>query len=302
MLRLALVLLAFLMPSLAWAQKDGEPITITGIVRDHGSVAFPYGDRDYHSQAVRLAAWREGDGPVQTLQLWVTFRAATYEELQAIEKQFAAGQEVRFETSGAVNFRNRNGAPVSADVNWARMLEPVADSEVLAAADATLNPEPFEDPELGTFLPHSSIPEYFGQMREWLGQETTFEVILEPLGPNAREAAMAMARMAWNEREEIDAAIRAAVTEGVYGERAEELQVAIVTPEGETAAPPEEEGPKLTRAQFQTDHKLERVSCSAQGYCDYQYTVQNDEWYWSYRATIMLREDGSWYVDGWEFP
>ena len=177
------------------------------------------------------------------------------------------------------------------------------DTEVFAAARSVLNPVAFEDARLGTFEPHPSVPEFFGQMREWLGAETVFEVILEPLGPAAREAALAMARMAWDNREAIDTEIREAVTEGVYGERPADIQIAVVAEDGTTTTvDDEDERPKLTREQFRTDHKLAKVSCSARGYCDFHYTVQNDEWYWSYRATIMRGEDGGWYLDGWEFP
>lgn len=302
MLRLVLALLALMMPSLAAAQEPREPVVITGVIRDLSGVTFPYGDKDYHSQSARLAAWREGDGPVQLVQLWVSFKTDTFEEMQVLEKQFPKKGLIRFEAAGDIRYRGDDKGPQSAEVDWVRMLEPVEDAAIVAAADSILNPVAFDDPELGTFEPHSSIPEYLGQMREWFGKEAIFEVILEPLGPGAREAALAMARMAWAEREAIDAQIRKEVTEGVFGEPAVQLEAASVGVDG-TVTPVEDadEGPKLTRDQFQTDHVLTRVSCSAQGYCDFHYAVQNDEWYWSYRATIRRTDDG-WFLDGWEFP
>lgn len=303
MLRVVLALLASLLPSLAVAQQADEPVIITGVIRDLNGVTFPYGNRDYHSQSARLTAWREGDGPVRTVQLWVSFKTGTYEEMQAFEKQFRRNTIVRFETVGSVTFRGDTGKPRSAEVVLARLLEPVEDAEVFAAAQSLLNPVAFEDPVFGTFEPHSSIPEFFGQIREWLGQETVFEVILEPLGPEAREAALSMARIAWDNREVIDAEIREAVTEAVYGERPADIQIAKVTADGATTSVDGvDEGPRLTRDAFRTDHRLKRVSCSAQGYCDFRYEVQNDEWFWSYRATIMRSDAGSWHLDGWDFP
>jgi len=306
LLRGLIALLALALPATLWAeeaeQASSEPVVITGIVKEFDLGFEPGTISDKYERYASFAAWRLGDGPVETTLLWLTLSVDTEEQAEALKQQFREKALVRFLAKGKPSFRGDGGAAQSAEVDWLATLDPVADDEVSAAADLIFNPQAFDDPELGTFEPHPSAFGYFGQLREWLGEETIFEVILEPMGPNAREQALSMARLAWAERAAIDAQIREQVTDHIYSNRTAEAGLVLAPVDG-SVAPEEEEdsGPSLSREDFNSDHKLVSVSCSAQQYCVFGYSAQQASWEWSYNATIMLSDDG-WYVDGWDFP
>ena len=303
---LLLLALVLAMPSTLVAQDVEEsPTIITGVVRDYDGVTAPYGSIEKYTQAIRLAAWRENDGPVQTVPIWITVKADTIEGVRALEKRFPRSELVRFVILGAINIRGEDGGPQTAEADWAGMLAPINDNEVTAAADAILNPVPFTDAELGVFEPHPSLPDHFGQSREFMGTPMIFEVILEPLAPGSRELALSMARLVWGDLETIDSEIRETITDHIYSRRAQQAGIVLLPlDEGQpvSADGGADELPKLTREQFQFDHALLRMSCSSLSYCTLRYFTQDASWEWSYSATIRRNDDGEWYLDGWDFP
>ncbi|MEO1046623.1 MAG: hypothetical protein AAFX04_14385 [Pseudomonadota bacterium] len=283
------------------AQTTEDPIILTGVVREQGVPYEPIGDVEGFRQSISFVAWREGDGPVSTSLLQVQLNVDSREEQQALQQPFRKGRLVRFVIEDEVIFRMVDGVPLSAEADWVRMLEPVEDPELAAAADRIFNPLPFTDAELGEFEPHSRLFDHFGQVRQWLGKDIIFELILEPMGPDARDRALAMAHLAWNDHAAIDEKIREAITDHIYARRAEEAGIQLVPLDGGEPIT-EDELPPLSRKAFKADHRLRRVSCSALDYCVLEYLADTLEWHWSYTATIMRDDGGGWYLDGWDFP
>lgn len=302
MLRLLALLLALVLPAAAVAQDTGnaEPVILTGVVREQGVAYEPIGAVDYYGQSISFAAWREGSGPVETTLLWLSIRVDTREEQQALQVPFRKGRLVRFVIEGPVTYRTPPGSPPFAEARWVRMLDPVEDPELSAAADLIFHPEAITDPELGTFDPHPRLLDQFEQERDWSGTPTLFGLILEPMGPTARDRALAMAKLAWADREAIDETIREAITDHIYSRRAEQAGIMLVPVDGGEPIL-SDELPPLPRAEFKTDHTLTRVSCSAQDYCVFAYDTRRLDWFYSYEATILRDGDG-WKLDGWDFP
>ena len=301
MLRILLALLVLMLPAGLSAQNEmaaheGGSV-VSGVVLKVGVPYPPIGDVKGYGQSISFIAWREGEKAVSTTLLWLNVNVDTAEEQAEIGAHFRRGKLVRFETPEPVRFHETSR---TASATLARMLEPVEDAELAAAADALFRPSAFVDSELGEFEPHSVLFDHFGQVREWLGKDTIFEVILEPMGPDARERALDMARIAWKDHKAIDETIREAITDHIYSRRAEEAGIVLVPVDGGEPIV-EDELPKLSRAEFKADHRLERVSCSAQDYCSLQYSATKLDWHWSYRATIRRKDDG-WRLDGWDFP
>ncbi len=301
MLRMLLALLALLLPSALSAQNEPAapeaPVIVSGVVLEVGVPYPPIGDVEGYGQSISFIAWREGEEAVSTTLLWLNVNVDTAEKQAEIGAHFRRGKLVRFEAQEPVRFREKSR---TAGAELANMLEPVEDAELTAAADALFRPSAFVDPELGEFEPHSRLFDHFGQVREWLGKDTVFEVILEPMGLDARDRALNMARIAWNDHKAIDETIREAITDHIYSRRAEEAGIMLVPVDGGEPIV-EDELPKLSHAEFEKDHRLTRVSCSAQDYCSLQYTADKPEWHWSYTATIRRKDDG-WYLDEWDFP
>ncbi|MEL7446821.1 MAG: hypothetical protein AAGK02_13600 [Pseudomonadota bacterium] len=305
MLRLLLFLLAVVIPAalslpLA-AQEVEERVIVTGVVRDINTGLPPYGTKTTFTHSIRLAAWRQGDEPVETMVLWISFETETSLELDELGQQFPTGELIRFMVQDGVTIEGETGGLQSANAKFAVMLPKIPDEEVVAAADRLLRPPAIEDAKLGIFEATPPFIENFGQQRDWLGKEILFELILEPLGPNAREHALAMARIAWKNRKTIDAQIREAITDHIYSRRAQEAGIMLVPLDGDGPSITEDELPPLSREDFKADHKLVYVHCSAQDYCSYSYVAQKAGWEWSYWATIRRNED-SWSLDGWAFP
>lgn len=307
MLRRLILLLAFALSAGAQAQvaetESNEPIVITAIVQEQGVPYEPMGAIEDYGQSIKFIAWREGRGAISTQQLSLYIKVDTAEEQQVLQAPFRKGRLVRFEIEGPISYRGVNKDAQSASVLWGRLLEPVEDAELLEAAEQVWRPKPFVDAELGEFEPHSRLYDHFGQVRDWLGTETVFELILEPMGPNARDRALEMARIAWNDRARIDATIRQTIADSVYSSVSKQSDIMLVPVDGgePITKVTEDDLPPLTRDEFRANHTLARISCSAQDYCSLQYVAKDIDWYWSYRATI--RRDGEgWILDEWDFP
>jgi hypothetical protein len=302
MLRLLALLLALALPVAASAQDagDGEPVVLTGVVRDQGAAYEPIGSVDYYGQSVSFAVWREGDGLVETTLLWLSIKVDTRAQQQALQDPFRKGRLVRLVIEGPVTYRTPPSSPPFAEAGFVRMLEPAEDPELSAAAALIFRPDAITDPELGTFEPHPRLLDQFEQERDWSGSPAIFGLIFEPMGPTARDRALAMARLAWTDRMAIDETIREAITDHIYSRRAEQAGIMLV-PVGGGEPILRDELPPLPRAEFKTDHTLTRVACSAQDYCVFAYDTNRLDWSYSYEATIRRDGDG-WQLDGWDFP
>ncbi|WP_435418406.1 hypothetical protein WAB17_02170 [Parerythrobacter aurantius] len=306
--RLLISVLALLLPTGTSAQEaagqNGDPVVIiNGVVQYPGIVYEPTGSVDHYGLTVEFIAWRQDDGPVSTQALSLHIKAGSKGEIEAIQGSFRRGQIARFEADGPLTFHGPNEGAQSVLAGLGQLIAPVEDAELLAAAENVWKPEGFADPELGEFEPHPRLYEHFGQIREWLGKKTVFEVILEPMGPNARERALNMARIVWNDHVAIDETIRESVTDSIYSDDESYLEAMIVPVGGgePIANATEDDHPPISREDFKANHRLTRVSCSAQDYCALEYVAQGIEWYWTYDATIRRKDDG-WYLDGWDFP
>ena len=312
MIRLVFALFALVLPVGAWAQvgdqANGDPVVITGVVQEQSAVHEPIGDVSGYSQSIKLIAWRQDNGPISTQAMWLHIKRKTGEEFDTLQISFSEGQTVRFETAGPLTLHGPNEDAKSVQAKFGRLIGPVEDAELLAAAQKVWRPEAFTDAELGEFEPHSRLYDHFGQVREWLGKKTVFEVILEPMGPRARERALTMSRMVWNDHAEVDETIRETITDHIYSNVNTNLDVKLVPLDGgePITKVTEDDLPPLTRDAFKTNHRLVRVSCSAQDYCSLEYVAQGIDWYWTYYATIRRKdaEDGTpgWHLDEWDFP
>jgi len=285
-MRLLLALLALWLPATLWAEEAPkaeqaeDPVIFTGVVNWRGYPYKPNEYREAYSFDVQFLAWRQGDGPVETVQANTYVRTKDEAEFERFKDLFQRGALVQLAIDGPVKFEEDAVLGRTAFAVFVDVLAPVQDAELSAAADRVLNPLPFEDPVLGQFEPVANEFTLMVQKREWFGDAIPFELILEPLGPDARDRAIAMARMAWEDREAIDKAIRRTVTERIYGTEEEPTEV------DPRYLPP------LTSDEFETDHILRNVACGAQNFCVFFYKPQVVTG-WGYRA--IIERDG----DGW---
>lgn len=284
------------------AQEAEEQVIITGVVRDIDTGLPPHGAKTVYTHSIRLAGWRQDDQPVETMVLWIRYETENSLRLDELGQIFPTGELIRFTVKDGVAFRGEPGGLQTASADFVEMLPTVSDKEVMAAADRLLNPPAINDANLGRFKADPPHIENFGQQREWLGEQITFELLLNPLSPTAREHALAMAQMAWQDRKAIDANIREAVTDHIYSNRVHEAGIVLVPVDGKPLDEEADEMPKLSREAFKADHKLVYIHCSAQDYCSYSYVAQTAGWEWSYWATIRRdKGDDGWYLDGWVF-
>ncbi len=296
MMRLLLCLIALAFPIGSVAQEVEQPINIIGKVW-YSESPYPADELgEKFEQPIIFAAWRQTDGPVSTTILAITVEADTLAEVQAIVAQFPRDTPARFTVSDPITYYGETGLAQSAGGRLARIIEPVADAEITNAAEPIINPKSIEEPELGRFEPSTVLFGFFGQKREWFGNEIPFEVALVPMGPIARERAFFMARMAWKDRTAIDAEIREAVANHIYLRLGKEARVRT-----DSASKNEGEPVKLSREEFKADHTLKNVTCWAQDHCEFVYQVRRAEWVWNYRGYVDHKGE-SWYLEGWNFP
>lgn len=313
-----LLVLAIALPSpvsadaLAQPSDVKEKTMLTGVVLHQGRLYVPDRWRKAYYLEVTFLAWREGDGSVDTTQLSVTFITKNRAEMDTIREQVHNNATVRFTIDGPLRIREDAMFGRTVEARYAANLETVADAALSAAAERVRAPAPLEDPLLGTFEPDPANFVIMRQTRDWFGRAVPFELILEPLGPQAAPRALAMARLAWQERDAIDAAIREYVSNAIYAPRARTVQVAIAG-DGEpaiNAASDPFQLPPLKREAFRADHSLVKVACGAQNFCVFFYAPNRAEG-WGYRATIERDGDGDsdgesdgegdgWYVYGFD--
>lgn len=232
--------------------------------------------------------------------LWLAIKVDTLEAQQALQEPFRKGRQVRFVIDGPVSWREPPGSPPFAEARLAKLLGPDEDPALAAAAQQIFHPDPITDPALGVFKPHPRLLDQFEQEREWLGGTTMFGLVLEPMGPTARERALAMAKLAWTNRAAIDETIREAIADHIYAHRAEEAGLELVPVDGGEPIT-HDDLPPMSRADFKADHTLIRVTCSSQNYCVFSYNANRLDWSYSYEATIV-RDGEGWRLDGWDFP
>ena len=309
MLRLLICLFAIALPLGASAQQaacdDAPAPTILAGVAWYTDPPYPADDNgELFEQPVVFAAWRQADGPVDTTTLRVFVQAASLADVQAMAAQFLDRKPVRFTVEQSVAFDGETDTARVGTAKYVQFIGPVKDRALARAAKPILEPQPILDPQLGRFAPSTVYFGFFSQTREWFGKEVELEVALEPMGPNARERALAMARMVWNDRKAIDEEIREAVANHIYRTLGKSVMVdtsRLARIKGEAEPDKTDTPPTLSREEFKADHTLDRVACWARDHCELVYRVQRADWDYNYRGYIKRKGDG-WYLDGWNFP
>lgn len=200
MLRLLLALLPLALPAALRAEEDAPaPVTITGVVLEHKVGYPPFDPTEKWRGSFNLVAWRSGDGPVQSTQMWVKFTADSEDAVKAIRARLPEKQVVRFTVLGDVTFdKNRPEATLL------EALPAAEDPALVAAAAAVLKPAPIIDPRFGTFLPAIQPHSAFSQDREWLGQPVEVVLWLDLRLADTRARTLATLAKAWDKRERHD--------------------------------------------------------------------------------------------------
>ncbi len=254
MLRALLALLLLALPAALRAEEPApSPVTITGVVLEHEVGYPPFGPTEKWHGSFKLAAWRSGDGAVQSTQMWVTFTGDSEDAVKAVRAQLPERQVVRFATVGDVTFeKNRPEATLLG------VLPAPEDAALVAAAAAVLNPAPIIDPQFGTFAPAIRPHSAFSQEREWLGQQVEVVLWLDLRLADTRARTLATFGKAWDARARHDRRAR------------KELQRFHDLWREEYRRPG---GPALTRADFAKRLRLVEVSAFDNGDSGFSYVL-----------------------------
>ena len=258
MLRALLALLVLALPAtLRAGEAAPAPVTITGVVLEHGTGYPPGVLAEDWQQWFNLVAWRKGDGPIETTQMSVTFTAPTEEAIAAVLAQVPEGGLVRFTVSGDVTYdQNRPEATLLA------ALPTPDDPRLMDAAVGVLHPEPLVDPQFGTFLPAIQPHYAFTQDRDWLGHPVEVVLWLDLRLADARERTLASFGRVWGARKTLDRRAR------------KELQRFHDLWREEYQRPG---GPSLSRADFAKRLKLIVVSAFGNGDIGFRYALSGVE-------------------------
>lgn len=254
MLRALLALLLLALPAALRAEEPASaPVTITGVVLEHETRYPPFDPGEKWRAAFKLAAWRNGEGPVESTQMSVAVTADSEEALQIVLARLPERQVVRFTIAGDVTFdKNRPEAT---------LLEPLPaaeDAALRAAAAAVLKPPPLVDPQFGTFVPAIQPHSAFSQEREWLGQPVEVVLFLDLRLADTRERTLAALGKAWDKRARHDRRAR------------KELQRFHDLWREEYRRPG---GPTLSRAEFAKRLRLAQVSAFDNGDIGFRYVL-----------------------------
>ena len=258
MLRALLALLLLALPAMLRAEEPAPaPAVITGVVLDHKVGFPPFDPTEKWRGSFNLVAWRSGDGPVQSTQMWVKFTADSEDAVKAIPARLPEKQVVRFTVLGDVTFdQNRPEATLL------EALPAVEDPALMAAAAAVLSPAPIIDPQFGTFLPAIQPHSAFSQDREWLGDQVEVVLWLDLRLADTRARTLATLAKAWDKRERHDRRAR------------KELQAFHDLWRKEFQRPG---GPSLSRAEFAKRLQLVEVSAFYNGDIGFRYVLDGVE-------------------------
>lgn len=273
MLRRLLAAFALLSPTALMAQADKDAIIITGVVDGvGGGGGVQMQGQPTWTSSVHLVAWREsgpqGEGPVRTEQLRIEIPDQRQDQLEKWGAVFPARSLVRFAIRAPV--REVNGR---AFAELRAPLPRAEDAELLAAADAILNPPPITDPDFGTFTSDTTFPQWFKQKREWQGRAVNVTLMLDYAGPpepDAPQQALATLRGVWEKREEWDARMREAIAEGYYQNWLDNWR--------------DENEPVISREAFKARFVLDDLSFAPDG--SFSITYGDDDLFWGHGMSV----------------
>ncbi len=214
MLRWLSSLLLLMLASGCSAQEPMEPESpdvVTGYVSGLSTISEPYTEAENWEQTAKLAAWREGNGPIEVTELRVRLSAETQSALRDLAAQLPKQRLVRMRVSEGVT---RSDSYAEADL--AEALGPGENAELLAAAEAIFNPDPIEDDELGIFRADGDWHDAFTQQSEWFDRPVTTVLMLRPYGPKVSERTLTSLRAVWDDRAKVDQQVREAIVAAHY--------------------------------------------------------------------------------------
>lgn len=145
-----------------------DPLEVTGVVAETGAMAFQRDGKRYDF-SVLLVAWRQDRGPAQSRLLRIERTIKGRDEAERWKAMFPARGTVRMRIEAPP--RDRAGILVADLAEW---LSGSHDSELERLAHASLNPEPYEHPVLGTIKPDPDFSSVFTCLGDWLGAEVEF--------------------------------------------------------------------------------------------------------------------------------
>jgi hypothetical protein len=274
----ALVLLLFAAGCAAQEPAEAEePDVITGYVSSVSTISEPFTEADPWQQSVILAAWRQGNGPVEVTELHVQLAADSASALRDVTAQFPKQRLVRIKLDGPITrgetfFEGKLG----------EALGPGDSAELLAAAEAIFNPEPIEDAEFGTFRADGDWHDAFAQQREWFDRPVTTVLMLRPYGADAADQALSGLRAVWNDREALNQQVRAAIGAEIHQRWNEDHRAA--------------DEPMLDQAGFAAKFDLRAVSVWPDGRAELIYFAEDFSWTSRVTARVSRADSGEWSI------